>query len=72
MPICRRRTYKFVDLTAEEVEIVQRELETLCEANHLQGTLPLAKEGLNGTVAGSAIRCGPLDRLFAARAFLRT
>lgn len=46
--------YKFVDLTAEEVETVQRELETLCEANHLQGTLLLAKEGLNGTVAGSA------------------
>ena len=46
--------YKFVDLTAEDVETVQRELETLCEANHLQGTLLLAKEGLNGTVAGSA------------------
>ena len=46
--------YKFVDLTAEDVETVKRELETLCEANHLQGTLLLAKEGLNGTVAGSA------------------
>ena len=55
--------YKFVDLTAEEVETVQGELETLCEANHLQGTLLLAKEGLNGTVAGSAHAVDSLDRL---------
>ena len=46
--------YKFIDLNTEEVETVKRELEALCEANHLQGTLLLAKEGLNGTLAGSA------------------
>ena len=45
--------YKFVDLHADELETVHRELETLCDANQIQGTLLLANEGLNGTVAGS-------------------
>ena len=54
--------YKFVDLHADEVETVQRELETLCGANQIQGTLLIANEGLNGTVAGCLLYTSPSPR----------
>lgn len=43
--------YKFARL--EDCEAVRRELAQLCDAEGLRGTLLLAGEGINGTVAGS-------------------
>ncbi len=43
--------YKFVDLP--DYEDLQGDLLSLCKSNNIQGTLLLAREGINGTVAGS-------------------
>ena len=45
--------YKFVDLSAAKLALLQAELCALCEAEGIQGTLLLAEEGINGTVAGA-------------------
>ncbi|WP_305463126.1 oxygen-dependent tRNA uridine(34) hydroxylase TrhO [Photobacterium leiognathi] len=42
--------YKFVALN--EYQQIQQPLKDLLEANHIRGTLLLASEGINGTVAG--------------------
>ena len=36
----------------EQLEVVKQELQTLCENESVMGTLLLATEGINGTVAG--------------------
>lgn len=43
--------YKFVDLP--DYEDLQGDLLSLCKSNNIQGTLLLAREGINGTVAGT-------------------
>ncbi|PHQ69539.1 MAG: hypothetical protein COB93_07835 [Sneathiella sp.] len=43
--------YKFVALP--DYEELQGQLLTLCKENHIQGTLLLAQEGINGTIAGT-------------------
>ncbi|MGL5074843.1 MAG: rhodanese-related sulfurtransferase, partial [Waterburya sp.] len=42
--------YKFVTLS--ELETKQAEILALCRKNEIQGTIILAKEGINGTIAG--------------------
>ena len=44
--------YKFVEL--EDIRSLKNLLDQLCEQHDLKGTLLLAHEGINGTVAGSA------------------
>lgn len=44
--------YKFVDLP--DYESLQQPLLALCNAQQVKGTLLLAREGINGTIAGSA------------------
>ena len=44
--------YKFVEL--EDINSIKANLDSLCEKQGLKGTLLLAQEGINGTVAGSA------------------
>ena len=41
--------YKFI--TINDVEMLRSHLQALCESNRISGTLLLAKEGLNGTIA---------------------
>lgn len=43
--------YRFI--TIENLPLLQAELKTLCDKNGICGTLLLAPEGINGTVAGS-------------------
>ena len=50
--------YKFAALP--DYEQLQRPLLALCQENNIQGTLLLAKEGINGTVAGSRAAIGAL------------
>ncbi|MGL5793549.1 MAG: rhodanese-related sulfurtransferase, partial [Waterburya sp.] len=42
--------YKFVTLS--ELETKKTEILALCRKNKIQGTIILAKEGINGTIAG--------------------
>ena len=42
--------YKFVDLP--DFADLQAPLQACCEANDVKGTLLLAHEGINGTIAG--------------------
>ena len=42
--------YKFVPL--KDCAELQRSLQTLCDSHHLQGTILLAEEGINATIAG--------------------
>ncbi|MBO0335214.1 rhodanese-related sulfurtransferase [Sneathiella sp. CAU 1612] len=56
--------YKFVALP--DYEQLQSRLLTLCQENNIQGTLLLAEEGINGTVAGTR---AAIDALVA---FLKT
>ena len=55
--------YKFVDLP--DFADLQAPLQACCEANAVKGTLILAQEGINGTIAG------PEDGVRAVLAFLR-
>mgnify|MGYP006196520583 CR=1 FL=1 len=55
--------YKFVDLP--DFEAIQAPLQACCEANEVKGTLLLAHEGINGTVAGTP------DNISALLEFLR-
>ena len=55
--------YKFVDLP--DFADLQAPLQACCEANAVKGTLILAHEGINGTIAG------PEDSVRAVLAFLR-
>ncbi|MCW1430716.1 rhodanese-related sulfurtransferase [Novosphingobium sp. JCM 18896] len=50
-PICVAALYKFARL--DDCETVQRELAQLCCGQGVKGTLILAHEGINGTIAGS-------------------
>ena len=50
-PICVAALYKFARLG--DCEAVQRDLAQLCCAQGVKGTLILAREGINGTIAGS-------------------
>lgn len=50
--------YCFADL--EHYHQLQKPLRDLCQANGIKGTLLLAKEGINGTVAGS---CAAIEAL---------
>ncbi|MCS6762015.1 MAG: rhodanese-related sulfurtransferase [Candidatus Devosia symbiotica] len=50
--------YKFADLS--DAGAIQPALATLCDSNNIKGTLILAPEGINGTVAGTA---AAIDRL---------
>eukprot|EP01036_Dinobryon_divergens_P046599 gene46598-62325_t len=43
--------YKFVDLP--DFVDLQAPLQACCEANEVKGTLLLAHEGINGTIAGT-------------------
>lgn len=43
--------YKFVSL--KDCAAIQRSLQVLCDSHHLQGTILLAEEGINATLAGS-------------------
>ena len=44
--------YKFVAL--DDYEALRAPLQTVCEQNRVMGTLLLAREGINGTIAGPA------------------
>ena len=55
--------YKFVPLP--DFAELQRPLLALCEANDVRGTLLLAEEGINGTIAG------PAEGIHAVLAHLR-
>jgi len=50
-PICIAALYQFARL--DDCEAVRRDLASLCCANGVRGTLILAREGINGTIAGS-------------------
>ena len=57
LPICVAALYKFVRL--DDCEAIRRDLARLSCAEGVRGTLLLAGEGINGTIAGSdhAIEC---------------
>jgi len=56
--------YKFVELP--NYAALQPSIHAACEAHHIKGTLLLAREGINGTIAGSP------DDIHAILHFLRT
>ena len=56
--------YKFVDLP--DYVALQANIHAACVAHHIKGTILLAREGINGTIAGL-----PAD-IHAALHFLRT
>jgi len=56
--------YKFVELP--NFTVLQPYIHNACEANHIKGTLLLAREGINGTIAGSP------DDIHTILHFLRT
>jgi len=49
-PVKVAALYKFVSLP--DLEALQPEIAAFCDARHIRGTLLLAPEGINGTVAG--------------------
>jgi UPF0176 protein len=51
LPICVAALYKFVRL--DDCEAIRRDLARICCAEGAKGTLLLAAEGINGTIAGS-------------------
>lgn len=51
MPICVAALYRFT--TFEDPASIRTPLRTLCEENGVKGILLLAREGINGTIAGS-------------------
>lgn len=51
LPICVAALYKFNPI--DDCEKVRRPLASLCRAHRVKGTLLLAPEGINGTIAGS-------------------
>jgi UPF0176 protein len=51
LPICAAALYKFVRI--EDCAKVQAPLAAICRAEGVKGTLLLAHEGINGTIAGS-------------------
>lgn len=50
-PICVAAFYQFHSV--HDVSAIQVELTTLCERHEVLGTIIIAKEGVNGTIAGS-------------------
>lgn len=52
--------YQFVPL--DDIESLQQDIRRICEDSSVLGTILLAHEGINGTIAGPACE---LDRLFA-------
>ena len=59
---CIAALYKFVPLP--DYQVMRDRLAEICETNHLSGTLLVAEEGLNGTVAG------PQEGIHALLAYL--
>lgn len=57
LPVCVAALYKFARL--DDCDAIRRDLAQLCSAEGVKGTLLLAGEGINGTIAGSehAIEC---------------
>jgi len=53
--------YKFTELT--EIDSLKSQLELFCEEHHILGTLIIAKEGINSTVAGEEKSINALIRL---------
>jgi UPF0176 protein len=51
LPICVAALYKFAPF--DDCAGIQKELLKLCRAQGIKGTLILAREGINGTIAGS-------------------
>ena len=52
-PYLTAALYKFVDLP--DFTDLQGPLQACCEANEVKGTLLLAHEGINGTIAGPEV-----------------
>ncbi|MES2291569.1 MAG: rhodanese-related sulfurtransferase [Pseudomonadota bacterium] len=50
LPICVAALYKFTPF--DDCAGVRRELDALCSAQGIRGTLLIAREGINGTIAG--------------------
>lgn len=50
LPICVAALYKFTPFA--DCDAIRRALEALCEAQGIRGTLLIAREGINGTIAG--------------------
>lgn len=63
LPVRVAALYKFAPL--EDVETIRRNLAELCRVESIKGTLLLAPEGINGTIAG------PDDGIDAVVAFIR-
>ncbi|WP_102830608.1 rhodanese-related sulfurtransferase [Bartonella bovis] len=61
--------YCFADL--KHYHQLQKSLLDLCQANGIKGTLLLAKEGINGTVAGSCIAIETLVRFITEQPALK-
>ncbi len=51
LPICVAALYRFTPF--ENFADLRGPLQAVCDANGVQGTLLLAREGLNGTIAGT-------------------
>ncbi len=56
--------YKFVSLP--DYKVLQAPIQAVCDANNIKGTLLLAEEGINGTIAGLP------DDIYKVLNFLRT
>ena len=63
LPTCVAALYKFARL--DDCETIRPRLADLCRAQNVKGTLLLAGEGINGTIAGSQ------DAIAAVLAFIR-
>ena len=51
LPICVAALYRFTSFA--DCAAIREPLEALCRAQGVKGTLLLAREGINGTIAGS-------------------
>ena len=62
-PVVVAAVYKFVHLP--DYREIRRELSAVCKENQVKGTILLAEEGINGTVAGSRAGIDNLMRFLA-------
>ncbi|MEO1636805.1 MAG: rhodanese-related sulfurtransferase [Cyanobacteria bacterium J06631_9] len=60
MPLTVATFYKFVNLP--DFKALQQPLKNICTAQQVKGTILLAEEGINGTIAGT---CEHIDAVFA-------
>ncbi len=60
LPICVAALYQFTDFAAvpESIGVLRRRLTGLCSTLGVMGTLLLAREGINGTIAGTDTAIG--------------